>query len=85
MITTEVTTLHHEQFVDGVVNRRVQTLRQGGRLVGRWPVVGMGATLVATLLAAAALVLANVEARLCAVQRQIAAAEALARMARVRV
>lgn len=28
MVTTEVTTLHHEQFVDGVVNRRVQTLRQ---------------------------------------------------------
>lgn len=28
VITTEVTTLHHEQFVDGIVNGRVQALRQ---------------------------------------------------------
>lgn len=28
VITTEITTLHHEQFVDRIVNSRVQALRQ---------------------------------------------------------
>lgn len=28
VIAAEVTTLHHEQFVDGIVNGRVQALRQ---------------------------------------------------------
>lgn len=46
--------------------------------MGRWPVVGVAASLMATLLAAATLVLAYVEASLRTIQRQIAAAEALA-------
>lgn len=81
VVTTEVTTLHHEQFVDGVVNRRVQTLRQRGRLVRRGSVVRVGATLMAAILTTATLVLAYIEASFRSVQRQIAAAEALARVA----
>lgn len=86
VVTTEVTTLHHEQFVDGIVNRRVQTLRQGRRLVGRWPVMRVGAAaLVASILTAAAFVLAYVEASFRAIQRQVATAETLARVSRIRV
>lgn len=83
MVTTEVTTLHHEQFVDGVVNRSMQTLRQRRRLVGRWTMMGMVASLVTTFLATATLVFTYVETSLRSVQRQVTAAETFARMARI--
>jgi len=35
VIAAEVTTLHHEQFVDGIVDGRVQALRQRGGVVRR--------------------------------------------------
>lgn len=84
MITTEVTTLHHKQFVDGIVYGRVQTLRQRRGVVRRRTVVRVRGTLM-TAVRAAAVVLADVEATLRAVEGQVAAAEALPRVSRIRV
>lgn len=67
MVTTKITTLHHKQFVDWIMNRSVQTLRQGGCLVRRRSMVGVAATLMTTLLATTTFVLTYVEASFRAV------------------
>lgn len=77
MVTTKITTLHHKKFVDWIMNRSVQTLRQGRRLVRRRSMVGVAATLMTTLLATTTFVLTYIEASFCAIQRQITAAKTL--------
>lgn len=84
VITAEVTILHHEQFVDRIVHGRVQALRQRRGLV-RWrAVMGMRGALMAAV-RATAVVLADVEAAVRTVQGQVAAAETLPRVSRIRV
>lgn len=84
VIAAEVTTLHHEQFVDGIVDGCVQALRQRRGVVRRWAVVGMRGTLM-TAVRAAAVVLADVETAVRTIQGQIAAAETFPRVARIRI
>lgn len=89
----EVAVLHHEELVDGIVHGRVQALREARHLLAaaatRCVGVGARATATGALVAAvgpgAALAVADLEGRLGAVDRYVAAAVALARVARVRV
>lgn len=84
VITTEVTILHQEQFVDGIGwDGRMQTLGEWWGVVRWWTMMGMQRTLMTPV--TAAVVLPDVEPTVRPIQGQVAAAEALPWVSWIRV